>query len=135
MKAKRFIFIFLLIGFSSFSQSIKKIEKLSVNYQNCLDNGINMLGCSNNYYIEIDNLLNEVYKKIKLKMSSLEKEKLKKEQINWLIKRDLYFKKAYSEAKVEAEGLSNNDLQMIYIDKKAEYVKSRIITLIEKYGG
>ncbi|WP_347067858.1 lysozyme inhibitor LprI family protein [Flavobacterium sp. WV_118_3] len=133
MKTKKIIFIFLLIGCGSFAQSIKKVEKLIVNYQKCLDNGVDMLGCSNNYYIEIDNLLNEVYKKIRLKINSLEKEKLKNEQKNWLINRDLYFKKAYSEAKDEADGLSNNDLQMIYIDKKAEYVKNRVVALVEKY--
>jgi uncharacterized protein YecT (DUF1311 family) len=106
---------------------------MEVNYQNCLDNGIDMLGCSNDYYKQMDNLLNEVYKKAKLKMSSSEIEKLKTEQLNWLKKRDLYFKKAYIEAKDEADGLGSDDLQMVFVDKKTEYVKDRVVFLIKKY--
>jgi uncharacterized protein YecT (DUF1311 family) len=133
MCKKGFLIIFLFFGYCSFSQSLKKAEKMEVNYQNCLDNGIDMLGCSNDYYKQMDNLLNEVYKKAKLKMSSSEIEKLKTEQLNWLKKRDLYFKKAYIEAKDEADGLGSDDLQMVFVDKKTEYVKDRVVFLIKKY--
>lgn len=133
MYKKKITIFFFFFSFITFSQSLKKIEKMENNYQTCLDNGINMLGCSNDYYKKIDSLLNDVYKKARVNMSSSDKEKLKAEQLNWLKKRDQYFKKAYTDAKNEADGLSDEDLEMVYVDKKSEFVKNRVVVLMKKY--
>ena len=115
------------------SQSLKKIQTVETNYQNCLDDDVNMKKCSENYYFQIDSLLNEVYKNARLKINQKEKDKLKSEQLKWIKNRDLYFKKAYAEAKDEAGDLSKEDIEMVFIDKKAECVKERVHFLIKKF--
>lgn len=131
---KKLIFLFF-IGFCSCSnsQSLKKIETIELKYQNCLDNGVDMKKCSENYYLQIDALLNEIYKTARLKISQKERDNLRLEQLKWIKNRDLYFKKAYIQAKDEAEGLTKEDIEMVFIDKKAEYVKERVRFLIKKF--
>lgn len=135
MNINKFLMFLFFIGFYSCcnSQSLKKIKSMETNYQNCLDNGVNMKKCAENYYLQIDALLNEVYKKSRLKINQKEKDRLKSEQLKWIKNRDLYFKKAYAEAKDEAEDLSKEDIEMVFIDKKAEYVKERVLYLIKKF--
>jgi uncharacterized protein YecT (DUF1311 family) len=137
MKIKNKYFLTFFLGFSTlfYSQSsnLKKVKSIEYNYQKCLDDGVDMLDCSNKYYFFNDKLLNEVYQIVRLKLKPDEKKALKTDQLKWLKNRDAYFKKAYIEAKNESEGLSNQDLQMVFIDKKADYVKKRVVFLINKY--
>jgi len=133
---KLYSLIVFLIFFSNSncqSTNLKKVESIEYYYQKCLDQGTDMLGCSDKYYFFCDKLLNEVYQTIKTKLNQKDKKLLKIEQLKWIKKRDLYFKKAYFEAKDEAENLSTEDLQMIFIDKKADYVKERVVFLIKKF--
>ncbi|WP_298145239.1 lysozyme inhibitor LprI family protein [Flavobacterium sp.] len=89
-----------------------------------------MKACSQDFYIKMDSMLNVVYKSIKLKMSTTQRDKITLEQREWLKKRDLYFKKAWSLARSEGDGLSSEDIEMIAIDKKAQFVKDRVLSLI-----
>ena len=128
------IFLLLFVN-KSYTQSVnmKKVESINVNYQKCLDSGVDMLGCSNKYFFFCDKLLNEVYQIIRQKLSEKEKTNLRNDQLKWLKERDLFFIKAVKIAKEEAEDLPEEDLQMIYMDKKSEYVKERVVFLIKKY--
>ncbi len=128
------VLFFMLIGIKSHSQSLKTIEKIEKSYQECLDSGNNMRGCSINYYTKADSLLNVVYQKKREKRTDLEKNNLKKEQLKWLKKRDLYFKKEYSNLKKEdlvMEG--STDFDMIYYDRKASFVMKRVKELINRF--
>jgi uncharacterized protein YecT (DUF1311 family) len=133
MHKKILLTICLLTSCCTFSQSLTKLQSQEKIYQDCLDSGIDMLGCSINNYNEIDKLLNEVYNKVKLKLSDEEKLKLRNEQRDWLKKRDKYFENLYIKTQEESEGIGGNDLKMIYNHEKAEYVKQRVLFLIKEY--
>ena len=133
MIQKSIIIIFITLSFNCNSQTLKTIEKIETSYQNCLDKGDNMKGCSVEYYKKADNLLNVAYKKLKLKLSNEEQSSLKAEQLEWLKKRDKYFQKVYSETKKEGDFIEgSNDFDMIVIDKKADFVFERVKVLIKR---
>ena len=92
-----------------------------------------MLGCSKRYYYQMDSMLNVVYNKLKASLSQSKKDSLKKEQLNWLKKRDLYFEKQNKEFRYKFQsGEWGSDMAMITYDNQAEYVKDRVIILIKK---
>lgn len=127
------VLFFILTGVKSYSQSLKTIEKIEKSYQECLDTGNNMRGCSVNYYTKADSLLNVVYQKKREKLNDSEKNNLKKEQLNWLKKRDIYFKKEYIYLKKEDEVLEGTaDFDMIYYDRKSVFVMKRVKELIKR---
>ncbi len=133
MIQKSITIILIIISFNCNSQTLKTIEKIESSYQNCLDNGDNMKGCSVEYYKKADSLLNVAYKKLRLKLSVEEQSSLKTEQLEWLKKRDKYFQKGYSETKKEGDFIEgSNDFDMIVIDKKAEFVFERVKVLIKR---
>jgi uncharacterized protein YecT (DUF1311 family) len=128
---KFFLIIFLFIGFLSNSQTIKTIEKIEKKHQNCLDKESFMLGCSLKYNKQMDSLLNLVYNKKRQKMNPVQKTAFKKEQQLWLQKRDTYIKKIIQKTKAETD-LIGNDLQMIITNQEADFVKKRVLELIQK---
>jgi uncharacterized protein YecT (DUF1311 family) len=133
MIQKSIIIIFITLSFNCNSQTLKTIEEIETSYQNCLDKGDNMKGCSVEYYKKADSILNVAYKKLKLKLSIEEQSSLKAEQLEWLKKRDKYFQKIYSETKKEGDFIEgSNDFDMIVIDKKAEFVFERVKVLIKR---
>lgn len=124
-------FLLFLISFNSYSQENKMIQKLDTELQNCLDNTQNnMLNCTQVYYNKIDEQLNVTYKKIRATLSKPEQEKLKSQQLAWLKKRDLYFKKVAAKTSSDLDGdNSSQDYRMICIHENALFVKDRIIEL------
>lgn len=132
MKMKVLLSCFIIISFRGFAQkyNVQQIEQMEHVYQNCLDSGVHMLQCSDEFYKKMDNVLNEVYKDLRSKLDSSQKAGLRAQQLLWLKKRDQYFTKVYSE--VKADGLTGEDYQIGVLDKKAEFVKDRIIELIKK---
>ncbi len=133
MIQKSITIILIILSLSCNSQTLKTIEKIETSYQNCLNKGDNMKGCSVEYYKKADSLLNVVYKKLRLKLSTEEQSSLKTEQLEWLKKRDKYFKKVNSETKKEGDfSEGSNDFDMIVIDKKAEFVFERVKALIKR---
>jgi uncharacterized protein YecT (DUF1311 family) len=132
MIKKALIILFISIGFNCNSQTMKTIEQFENRYQDCLDSGKNMKNCSIKYYNQSDSLLNVAYKRLKAKLNATEQTKLKNEQLSWLKKRDLYFKKAYLEAKNEGPFPEQDDLEMVYIDKKSEFVMDRVKQIIKR---
>ena len=133
MLQKYFILLLFLFGIKSNSQTLKTVKDMEISYQKCLDKGQDMRGCAVIYYTKSDSILNVVYKKLRKKLNDSEKEKLKAEQVAWLKKRDQYFKKEYSKLKKEndfEEGSS--DFDMVYYDKKSQFVIKRVKELISK---
>lgn len=133
MIQKSILLFFILFSFNCKAQTIETVNKLKTSYQRCLDSGNGMKNCSIDYYNQSDSLLNVAYRNLKLKLSSKEQSKLKKEQLDWIKKRDLYFEKVYSDTKKEghfAEGSS--DFDMVVFDEKANYVFARVRELIKR---
>lgn len=129
------LFLLFLISFYSFSQENKTIQKLDTELQNCLDDTQNnMMNCTFEYYTKIDNLLNVTYKKIRSTLSKPEQEKLKSQQLAWLKKRDLYFKKVAAETSSDLDGdHSSQDYRMICSHENALFVENRIVELEKIY--
>nr|WP_254921206.1 lysozyme inhibitor LprI family protein [Flavobacterium sp. ov086] len=92
------------------------------------------MNCTFEYYNKMDNLLNITYKKIRTTLSKSEQEKLKNQQLFWLKKRDLYFKKIEAETTKELDGEnSSQDFRMICSHENALFVEDRIIELEKIY--
>lgn len=93
-----------------------------------------MLNCTLEYYSKIDVELNIAYKKIRTKLSKPEQKKLKSQQLAWLKKRDLYFKKITVETSSDLDGdHSSQDYRMICSHENGLFVKDKIIELEKAY--
>ncbi|KQO22813.1 hypothetical protein ASF10_10660 [Flavobacterium sp. Leaf82] len=133
MIKKSLLLFVLFFSFYCNAQTIETINKLKNTYHHCLDSGSGMKDCSIGYYNQSDSLLNVSYKNLKLKLSSKEQSKLKKEQLDWLKKRDLYFEKVYSDTKKEGHFIEgSSDFDMVVFDEKANYVFARVKELIKR---
>lgn len=133
MIKKSILLFFILFSFHCNSQTLETVSKLKASYQHCLDSGNGMKNCSVVYYNQSDSLLNVTYKNLKLKLSSKEQSKLKKEQLDWIKQRDLYFEKVYSDTKKGgnfSEG--SKDFDMVVYDEQANYVFGRVKELIKR---
>lgn len=127
-----FIF-FILLAFQCNAQTMETVNKVKNAYQTCLNSGSGMKNCAIEYYNQSDSLLNVAYKNLKLKLSSKEQSRLKKEQIDWVKKRDLYFEKVYSDNKKEGHFIEgSSDFDMVVFDEKANYVFTRVKELIKR---
>lgn len=134
MLQKYILLLFLLIGINSYSQTLKTVEDMEASYQKCLDKGQDMRGCAVIYYTKSDSLLNVVYKKLRAKLDDPGKSKLKTEQLTWLKQRDEYFKNEYSKLKKEGDfEEGSHDFDMVYYDKKSQFVMKRVKELINRY--
>ncbi len=130
---KKFISLIIIIfSNKSFAQTLTTVEKLENKYQECLDSGIGMKKCASDFYLTCDSLLNVSFKNLKIKLNKTDQNNLKIEQINWLKKRDTYFKKASIEAKNEMGEQFSNDYKMVLFDKKSEFVMLRVKELIKR---
>jgi uncharacterized protein YecT (DUF1311 family) len=128
---KKFLFLFFFISINaSYGQTLELIKKLEIEHQNCLDNQTWMLGCSIKYNKQMDSLLNIVYNKKRHLLNKEEKSKLKEEQLVWLKERDVNTKKVSTKIKSETDIIGSN-FQMIITDAEANFVKKRVIYLIE----
>lgn len=133
MIQKSVLLFFILLAFHSNAQTIETLNKFKTSYQHCLDSGSGMKNCAIEYYNQSDSLLNVSYKNLKLKLSSKEQSKLKKEQLEWIKQRDKYFEKVYADTKKEGhftEGSS--DFDMVVFDEKAKFVFIRVKELIKR---
>ena len=131
MKIK-FIIFFFFISLTGFSQTDKTVNILETKYQNCLDKGEFMLGCTEIFYQEMDSLLNFYYNRLRYSCDSFQKENLKDEQLIWLEKRDNKFKLNKKITKQEAKklGYEGGQIeQMTLIDMNANFVRNRVVEL------
>lgn len=122
----------LIIGLWApcFSQTrIKEsdLKKIETNYKLCLDRGAFMLGCSREFYRDLDSCLNLVYKQLKEKLDVPSKAALNKEQLEWLKTRDLKFQQIDRTNKEEGQ-----DGEMFRQDEKATFVRDRVLILIKR---
>jgi len=126
------IVIFYLSVDSIYCQNKQTVDSIQSFYQDCLDKGQFMSSCSKSYYRKMDSLLIVVYNKLRFNIDSIEKAQLRKEQREWLLKRNNYFKKIQNEYKKDKQGASmpQDDIMEMY-DKYAMFVQERVLYLIE----
>jgi len=133
LKLNFLIIIFVFACLTGFSQTAKTIDSLESQHQSCLDKGQFMLGCTERFYFQMDSLLNLLYKKLRSKCDSIQKENLKDEQLQWLSKRDEQFKENQKQVHKEAKekGYDGGEIEtMILTDKNAMFVKERVLELL-----
>jgi uncharacterized protein YecT (DUF1311 family) len=123
--------LFLSINFC-YCQNKNTLDSLGNKYQSCLDKGEFMSECSQNYYFQMDSLLNVVYTNLKQNLDSTSKVLLKKEQKEWLVKRNKYFNK--NQTKTPKHGFVPQDYILRMYDLYADFVKERVLFLIGKLG-
>lgn len=130
---KSILLVFILASMYCNSQTLETVYKMKSDYQKCLNKGQNMRNCALEYYNQSDSLLNVSYKNLKSKISSKEQSKLKKEQLEWLKKRDQFFQKVYSDTKKQGNFIEGTqDFEMIIYDEQAKFVFGRVKELINK---
>jgi len=128
-----FLTILICISIIGHAQTQTQLINLKKQHQSCLDKGLNMLSCSQQYYKQIDSVLNVAYNRIRKPMSQTEILAFKNEQIKWLQKRDAFFIKVDKEAAAESgPGPIGRDFLMIAMDEKADFVRKRIEELIKR---
>jgi len=127
------ILMFIFLNVSANAQLKNTMDRIYQDHLKCLDSGINMLGCSRKYYLEMDSMLNLTYKKLRTTLNETEKSTLKEEQLKWLKERDAYFEtqnRIFND-KVNS-GEWGNDMYMVTFDNKADFVRKRVLEIIKR---
>lgn len=116
---------------NAFCQPAATLDSIDQAYQACLDSGVYMYGCSVNYYAQMDSMLNVVYNSRMKNEDTALKARLKQDERKWLIRRDVYFKKLEKnlDTRVRKYGPVQDDA-MIMVDKKARFVRNRVLYLL-----
>ncbi len=70
-----------LICHTFYAQKINTINKLSKDYQNCLDIGQGMGSCTRYFLFQMDSMLNLHFKNLYIRCNRIQKINFKKEQI------------------------------------------------------
>lgn len=125
--------MFIFLNVSANAQLKNTMDRIYQDHLKCLDSGINMLGCSRKYYLEMDSMLNLTYKKLRTTLNETEKSTLKEEQLKWLKERDAYFEtqnRIFND-KVNS-GEWGNDMYMVTFDNKADFVRKRVLEIIKR---
>ncbi|UAY53256.1 lysozyme inhibitor LprI family protein [Ferruginibacter albus] len=124
---KIIVIFFCLISTNCFCQTLGDLNKLDSNAQQCADTTTNFVACENLHYAQMDSILNATYRKLKIKRSAKEFEKIKESQIKWLTIRNKQFKE------IENSNDCNTDpdiCKALLISKKTWVVRKRLEYLI-----
>lgn len=120
---------------SSISNSYRKtLDSLEKQHQTELDKGERMMLVEQEYGITMDSMLNVVYKDLMLKLNDSEKKNLRTAQREWIKKRDIEFEelwKPLNEMTTEI-GFAPQDGRMIVYSQEANYIKKRVLELVDK---
>lgn len=113
------------------AQSTLSIDKISKEYQNCLDKGVGMTNCAGYFVFKMDSLLNSFYKNLRSNCDSIQIENLKDEQQTWLEKKYKKFKQNKKQAINEARKneFSKTVELMFTNDKNGNTIKERVLEL------
>lgn len=131
---KKLILLFLIfLSCKSERDFTFEIEQLSKKHQKCLDSGKNMINCSRQFYSEMNQMLKIVFEECEISLTESEKESLKREQHLWSKKREQYFAEQNQNFKDKIKSEEwGPDMYMIVYQNDADFVKARIIELIDR---
>lgn len=106
------------------------LERIASRHQACLDSGVRMLDCATGYYATMDSLLNVVYVRLRRGLTADRKDALRKEQLDWLRRRDALGETVKREN--QRDGITGSDGWMIVYDRQAELIRDRILELLKR---
>ena len=114
---------------------IQQLDQMDSSCQHCIDEGFNFVDCSNKLYIQVDSVLNVVYKLMKSKMDASTFMQLKQEQLKWLKKRDQFFKEVNQDYRQndKYDQVDKEANRAVAISRKTEYVENRIKYILQKW--
>ncbi|OSZ82315.1 hypothetical protein CAP35_03340 [Chitinophagaceae bacterium IBVUCB1] len=123
--------LMLIVNMPANSQTLNDIDVLEKRNQECLDEGLQMLKCMSDYYNQMDSMLNVAYKACKKRLSTSQMKILKDEQIAWLKKRDIYFKKLRSDIIKSEHHVSELQRLEMFLEMN-NFIEERVRALIGK---
>ena len=129
--------IFLVVFMTSCSQKksiqySKTLNELANSHQKSIDKGQSMMADTRKYSIQMDSMLNLVYKDLIVRLNEVEKDSLITEQRKWLKNRDAEFRN-YSlslDTVRDILGFIPRDDRMFVYDKQGEYIRLRVLELV-----
>jgi len=101
----------------------------------CLNKGENLPACVDTFYLEIDSMLNIVYKQLMQVLTPDERLALKKEELLWLKKRTVFFKakdKEYETMMHSTKHQPYRDIALATLVKKGDFEEDRLIELLNR---
>ncbi|PXY02340.1 hypothetical protein DF185_06745 [Marinifilum breve] len=130
------ILVTLIIGCSSSiaDDYRKTLDSLEKQHQTELNKGERMMHLEKEYELVMDSMLNIVYKDLMLKLNETEKKNLRTEQREWIKKRDVEFKKLWKsiDEMITEIGFAPQDERMFVYSQKANFVRNRVLELVDK---
>ena len=135
MKLKIFVLSIILqyCFINTQCQTIQDIKNLESASKTCSDSAKNKLLCSREYYLKMDSMMKIAYINLSSSINNRLQTYLKKEQLNWLKKRDKYFLKQNEEArKNEKKGKAPAETYVKVLQNDAEFIKERVLELIDR---
>lgn len=138
MKAMKgaFVFLMCLLANRMQAQTLEDIAVLKKQEQTCLDKGLAMMACSEQFCGQMDSLLNLAYNNLRKLLDEKGKAALKADERSWLKKRDQRHNAMMKEAKKELDikpgEQVGEDYYMVLYNKDADFIKERVITLIKR---
>ena len=129
--------IFLVVFMTSCSQKksiqySKTLNELANSHQKSIDKDQSMMADTRKYSIQMDSMLNLVYKDLIVRLNEVEKDSLITEQRKWLKNRDAEFRN-YSlslDTVRDILGFIPRDDRMFVYDKQGEYIRLRVLELV-----
>jgi hypothetical protein len=128
--------VFSYLSIVTSGQTRKVVDSFDMKYHECIDNGRQTFSSSKKYYCQMDSLVNFFYHTIYNSLDTTKKVEFRKDEIEWLNRRDKYFKKTYLKFKkdnpyqepfTKPKGAEYD--AMIMFDKNAKYVRDRVMAL------
>jgi uncharacterized protein YecT (DUF1311 family) len=115
-----------------FAQTSKSaVDSLEKRYQLCLAEGKSHYNCALQYYIQMDSLLNAVYRQLYDNLDYNRRATLQISQTQWEEKKQTYFKDIDIRVeKKRPQTLDGLDDDMIVTDNKAAFLKTRVMELL-----
>jgi uncharacterized protein YecT (DUF1311 family) len=133
VKTLMLLFAAVSLPFTGVGQTLKTIALMEQAHLQCLDSGIGMTGCADSYRLQMDSLLNVVYNKLRKRLPTTEKDKLKTEQLAWLKQRDRHFKEQEQDYKTNISPEDwTQEFYLIVYSSDAEFIKERVVYLIKR---
>jgi hypothetical protein len=128
-----FLVACLLLAGTANGQTLKDIETLKKNGQECLDKGVDMKGCAKHYCFQMDSILSVACERLGSKLKGKEKEAFKKEHTDWLKKKKKF--EAAEERDFQKKFKTKEwgpDMYMIVYENDAEFIRKRAVAVVKR---
>lgn len=108
------------------------VKKMQNDRQSCLDQGRDMLGCDERYLVQMDSMLNVVYKDLRNKLDEKASNKLLQEERMWIKSKEVMVLSTYSDInELQAKGEMVGELdRMMAVSTEADFIHDRLMKLI-----